>query len=557
MSSSDIHIPGYTIHSAIGHGGMASVYLATQESLNRKVAIKVLRNSTEAGIGERFINEARYIANLNSPHIITIYDISTLKNGDCYIAMEFIGGGEVADNLPGLTTVEGKLQVIRQIALGLGVVHENGIIHRDVKPSNILFREDGTAVLTDFGIAKEIDNDSDLTQVGFSLGSPSYSSPEQAQCLPIDSTTDIYSLGVVLLELLLGHNPFKGDSHTSTALNHIQLPVPELPSEYHYLAPLVNKMLAKDPGNRHQSARELIGEIDLALQMAGDAPQHTRPRRFGADQFRRLRLPALPAISLSAAFSRMLSAPASLLSRLGTTFVRHRAPLPTLSSGRLVGGLATVSLGALMVMVYFGAFYQSETEREITRLLEQAEQSMQAGRYIAPAADNARDLYRQVLQLDNTNLTAILGMKTAEQKQVEAYLAEGAQALADGRLQRPEQNNALHFFHQALAIDAKNSRAQTGIRKVIQEYIRLARIEMSESDYSDAHYYLDSGLNIAPNNAMLLSLSDEVRKREARALTQQQARQRPRTRQRQEKPPTVRTYIRSALDKLRSKMGGD
>lgn len=554
MSSSDIHIPGYTIHSAIGHGGMASVYLAIQESLNRKVAIKVLHNSTEAGIGERFINEARYIADLNSSHIITIYDISTLESGDCYIAMEFLGGGELADNLSRMTSAVAMLQLIREIALGLAVVHENGIIHRDVKPSNILFRNDGTAVLTDFGIAKEIDNDSDLTQVGFSLGSPSYSSPEQAQCFPIDLTTDIYSLGVVLLELLLGHNPFKGDSHTSTALNHIQLPIPELPLDYHYLVPLVSKMLAKDPSDRHQSARELIEGIDQALKMAAEAYPHTQPRRFGGRQFRRLRLPALPATSLSAASPMMRSTLASAISRLRARLDRYQVSLPTLSSGRLVGGLAAVSLAALVLVTYFGAFYQSETERQIARLLEQAEQNMQAGRYIAPVADNARDLYRQVLQLDNANLIAILGMKTAEQKQVEVYLAEGGQALADGRLQRPDNDNALHFFRQALAIDTENSQAQTGIRKVIQEYVRLARIEMSEHDYSDAQYYLDSGLNIAPNNAMLLSLSDEVRKRQA--LAQQQVRQRPRTEKRQDKPPTVRAYIRSALDKLRSKMGG-
>ena len=553
MDSSDIQIPGYTIHTAIGHGGMATVYLATQESLNRKVAIKVLHNRNEAAISERFINEARYIASLDSPHIITIYDISALENGDCYIAMEFIAGGDLAENSASMTSVHPVLHVVRQMAQALEVVHDNGIIHRDVKPTNILFRKDGTAVLTDFGIAKDADNAADLTQAGFSLGSPSYSSPEQAQCLPIDLTTDIYSLGVVLVELLLGYNPFRADSHTSTALNHIQLPVPALPAEFEHLSPLVEKMLAKHPGERYQSAGELILDIDQVLKMADGGRRSARSLRFPGDLLRRLRLPRLPHLSLAPVLPAMSGWRPWFRQHLAV-FASHFSPK---SARRLRYALTAVACGALMVVFYFGAFYQSETEREIDRLLGKAEQSMQAGHYMAPAADNARDLYRQVLRLDNTNLKAIWGLKTAEQKQVEAYLAQAARALEQGRLQRPEGENALHYFRQVLAIDAKNARARSGIMEVIQEYIRLARAEMSESDYSDATYYVDSGLNIAPSNAVLLSLGDEVKKRQQRALAQQRERRQQPIPATKQKSPTVRTYLRSALDKLRDKISGD
>ncbi|SEA11836.1 serine/threonine-protein kinase [Microbulbifer marinus] len=517
MNSFDIRIPGYTIHSAVGHGGMASVYLATQDSLNRKVAIKVLRNSSEAGIGERFINEARYIAGLNSPHVITIYDISQLESGDYYIAMEFVGGGDVTENLARLSTPRDILAMIRQVALALAVVHDNGIIHRDVKPTNILFRKDGTAVLTDFGIAKDVDSDSDLTQAGFSLGSPAYSSPEQAQCLPIDVTTDIYSLGVVLLELLVGQNPFKGDSHTSTAVNHIQQPVPALPAEFTYLAPLINRMLAKLPGERYQSCREMIADIEKILEMDDE--------RGGE-----------------------LSSPRpSALSRL---------------PGWIKGGLATLATSAALLAVYFGIFYQSETEREIERLLGQADLRMQAGHYLAPAGDNARDFYRQVLALDSTNLNAALGVKTAEQRQLDAYLTQGAQALQRGRLQRPEGENALHYFRQALQIDAANARAHAGIAQVIDEYIRLARAEIIDSDYRGAHYYVDSGLSIAPQNEVLLSLSTELKqKREQRQAqlqkAQQQKPQQQVTQKPKEKSRTVRTVIRNVLDKFRDTISGD
>lgn len=211
----------------------------------------------------------------------------------------------------------------------------------------------------------------------------------------------------------------------------------------------------------------------------------------------------------------------------------------------------------LIAAVYFGAFYQTETEREIEHLLHRAQQSMEAGRYMPPTADNAHELYRQVLKLEKTNLKAIWGVKTAEQKQVEAYLVQAAQALGDRRLQRPDGDNALHYYRQALAIDAKNARARTGIRDVIQEYIRLARTEMSESDYSEANYYVDSGLNIAPNNALLLSLRDELERRQEQVLVRQREQPQRRPAKTREETPTVRTYIRSALDKLRDKLGGN
>ncbi|WP_237067466.1 protein kinase domain-containing protein [Microbulbifer guangxiensis] len=556
MDSPDIQIPGYRIHTAIGHGGMASVYLATQESLNRKVAIKVLRHGNEPGIGERFINEARYIASLNSPHIITIYDIAALEGGDSYIAMEFVAGGDLAENAARLSSVHSALQVIRQVALALQVVHDSGIIHRDVKPTNILFRRDGTAVLTDFGIAKEIENPSDLTLAGFSLGSPSYSSPEQAQCFPIDLTTDIYSLGVVLLELLLGYNPFKGDSHTNTALNHIQLPLPELPSKIRHLSPLLEKMLAKDPGERYQSIGDLIIEIDRALTMADATAAPGSALQPVARFFGQLRWPAfaLPA-RLAARLPALLPTRAGLLrfrERVGRS-LRGVPPIPR--RGRQ--SLAAIACTVMMAIIYFATFSPSETEREIERLLQRAEQSMHAGRFMAPENDNAHDLYGQVLQLDHTNLKAIWGVKTAEQKQVEAYLAQADQALEQRRLQRPEGSNALHYYRQALAIHPENSRARTGIRQVIQEYIRLARDEMSESNYSQATDYVDGGLSIAPNNALLLSLRDEINKRREQLLAQQRQPPPRRVTRVREKPPTVRTYIRSALDKLRDKIDGD
>lgn len=494
MNSPDIRISGYDIHGPIGQGGMASVYLATQESLNRKVAIKVLRNSAEAGVGERFANEARFIASLNNSHVITIHDISTLDNGDCYIAMEFVGGGDLSENLGRFGDPASALGLVRQIAEGLAVVHDNGIIHRDVKPANILFREDGTAVLTDFGIAKNVDNNSDLTQAGFSLGSPSYSSPEQAQGHPLDNTTDIYSLGAVLLELLLGHNPFRGDSHTCTAINHIQLPVPKLSADLATLSPLVERMLAKKAGDRYPSCRELIEDIDRALE--------------SLDEGATPRAPSLPALA-----GRWRAA----------QFDKHRT------------GLMALAAAAILTALHFGFTHESETEREVRQLLEQARQSMQANRYTAPEGDNARHFYRQVLSLDSDNPTAIRGLQIVEDKQLDDYLAQGMQALEAGRLHTPEGDNALYYFRRALLVDADNARAETGMAQVTREYIRLARSAMRESDYKSAGDYIERGLGIEPDNEVLLALGTKL----------------------EQKTPSARKFIRNVFDKLREKIGSD
>ncbi|WP_237057294.1 serine/threonine-protein kinase [Microbulbifer sediminum] len=485
MNYPDIHIPGYTIHGQIGHGGMASVYLATQESLNRKVAIKVLRNSAEDGVNERFIKEAHFIASLANPHIITIHDISTLANGDYYIAMEYVGDGDLADNRHHFREPAAILQLIRQIAQGLAVVHDRGIIHRDVKPANILFREDGTAVLTDFGIAKDVDNNSDLTQAGSSLGSPAYSSPEQAQGQPLDITTDIYSLGVILLELLLGYNPYRGDSHTSTAINHIQRPIPALPDEFAYLQPLLDPMLAKQPADRFQSCHELA---DTIATMA-DAPAGVR-----------------------------------------TTTARAPALVPPRwLKGKMVP-LAGAGAGLVAIAcVIMALTYESETDRRIRELLQRAEQGLAEGRYISPEQDNARYYYRQVLLLDDNNPAAARGLRAVTKKRIEALVILGAEALEHDRLHRPKDDNAIHYYREALTLDPDNPQATAGIGQVTAEYIRRARAGLLEDDLERADYNVKWGLRISPDNRDLLALRSEL----------------------DEKMPAAKKFIRDVFGKLR------
>jgi len=208
-------IPGYTVHGLLGQGGMAEVWLATQESLQRKVAIKLLLDTSDDQFTRRFIREAHIVASLHHPAIVTIHDIGQLADGRHYLAMEFLGGGDLAQFKGHALAPERVLAIARQVAAGLDIIHDKGLVHRDLKPANLLFRDPDHIVISDFGIARNPDIDSDLTQEGVVVGSPAYSSPEQSQCQALDRRSDLYSLGVILAELLLGRNPFRGDSYAA------------------------------------------------------------------------------------------------------------------------------------------------------------------------------------------------------------------------------------------------------------------------------------------------------------------------------------------------------
>jgi serine/threonine protein kinase len=283
MSDPLIEIPGYTIHGQLGKGGMAEVYLATQNSLQRKVAIKVLSSAAEHDFIQRFINEGHIVASLNHPAIITIYDIDKLEDGRYYLAMEFIAGGDLSQYQGQVLAPSRALEIVRQVAAGLSVVHERGLVHRDIKPANILFRGDGSVVITDFGVAKDLAIDNDLTHFGVAVGSPAYSSPEQAQCEVLDQRSDIYSLGIVLLEMLTGANQFRGASYTQTVMNHVQMAVPLLPAALQGYQPLLERMLAKTPDARFARCRELLQALaalqddDLGATQFSPALKRTRP----------------------------------------------------------------------------------------------------------------------------------------------------------------------------------------------------------------------------------------------------------------------------------------
>lgn len=259
----DIELPGFDIERELGEGAMATVYLATQRSLQRKVALKVMAAALAAdpSFAERFLREGRTLARLSHPNTVTIHDIGNV--GSCYyMAMEYLPNGTLKERIQQGLDPELGLVYVRQVAAALGYAHSQGLVHRDVKPANILFRADGTAVLSDFGIAKSIEDNTQFTQVGFAVGTPSYMSPEQARGQEIDGRADLYALGVVLYEILTGKLPYNGKDSLSTALAHLTEPLPELPIEQGRYQDILRQLLAKDPAERFPTAGALIAALD-------------------------------------------------------------------------------------------------------------------------------------------------------------------------------------------------------------------------------------------------------------------------------------------------------
>lgn len=264
-----MNLPGYTIDREIDSGGMATVYLAIHESLQRSVALKVMAPSLVADrtFVERFLREGATVARLNHPNIVTIYDIGEEGNV-CYLAAEYLPGGNLKRRIGKGLAPEDALKVLAQLSGALAHAHSKGIIHRDIKPENILFRDDGAAVLTDFGIAKVVGS-ATLTDVGMSIGTPHYMSPEQAQGKTVDGRSDLYSLGVVFYEMLTGKPPYQSDDTFAIAFAHIKDPVPRLPVHLQRYQTLLDRLMAKNPNDRFANSEAFLHDVNRLLAGKG------------------------------------------------------------------------------------------------------------------------------------------------------------------------------------------------------------------------------------------------------------------------------------------------
>lgn len=404
-----MEIAGYRIVRTLGRGGMATVYLAEQESVQREVALKVMSTALlgDEQFGERFLREARIAARLRHPNVVQIHDVG-ISGQYHYIAMEYLPGGPVLRRAGEPRTAGFSLRVAAQIAGALDYAGAHGVVHRDLKPDNILLREDGSAVLTDFGIAHASDA-SRMTRTGAIIGTPHYMSPEQARGLPLDGRADLYGLGVVLYELLVGKVPYQASDSLAVGIMHITAPVPVLPEPLEWLQPLIDRLLAKDPDDRYQRGAEVAAAI-RAIERT--IPDLRETRVLHAVEAPSHHTPGVPEEPTLGRIDEVLRTPAR--ARVAAT-------------GRARRGLRWLMVGAMIAALVLGGLYlfqdrlrESLPKTRMNELMAQADLALQRGKLMG-SADSARELYGAALALDPDSLAARRGLGVVTQR-----LAEGA-----------------------------------------------------------------------------------------------------------------------------------
>jgi class 3 adenylate cyclase/tRNA A-37 threonylcarbamoyl transferase component Bud32 len=257
-----LSVHGYRVVSKIGRGGSSVVYLAERESDQQQVVLKILAS---AGLDEillqRFVQEFDIISSIDHPNVVKIYDRG-FSDRHAYIAMEYFPNGSLIEVIRQGLSARQALSLLAQAATALREVHNRGIIHRDIKPGNLMARADGSIVLADFGIAKRLDDDLSRTRQGELYGTPYYVSPEQIEGNPATLQSDIYSLGIIFHEMLTGQRPFESESVSGVIAMHVSAPRPKLPGELAEYQGLLDRMIAVDPRARYKSAEELLQGID-------------------------------------------------------------------------------------------------------------------------------------------------------------------------------------------------------------------------------------------------------------------------------------------------------
>jgi len=492
-------IPGYRIEREIGRGGMATVYLALQESLNRHVALKVMNPvlTTDDDFKTRFLNEGHIVGQLSHSNIVTVFDIG-VHDDHYYLSMELLRGGSLRDKIRQGLPLGMALKVAQALGNALGYAHSRGFIHRDIKPPNVLFREDGSAVLTDFGIAKALGSNSQLTRTGYAFGSVGYMSPEQSLGKPIDHRADLYSFGVMFWEMLTGERLYEATDAFALALKHATAPIPSLPTELQAFQPVIQKLLAKEPEERFEKAEEFVAAIDrLQLELSLTDAALTNPQQ-----------PAVSERPNAEAPARRASEPqdATLLATAA-----NQSPTPKPSSG---GGMKYALLVLVLVALGAGGYVMlqaplpgPETAEPDTTEVPQTPPLATTNNTPEPTVSTTDP--QQIPEQPTTE------QPTTEQ-QIAALLEQGRAHMTAGRYNTPADDNAFKAFSAVQALDADNEEA----RQALLELGRMAQVEKIIQRASElfrqgaAQDSLDAiaiGLRLQADNAALQALEAEVR----------------------------------------------
>lgn len=495
-----MEIPGYKIQREIGKGGMATVYLATQESLGRDVVLKILDDvrMDESDLGDRFLAEGRILASLKHPNIITIYDIG-IANDLLYISMEYVQGGDLKQRLELPMSPDEVLDYLHKVASALGEAHRHGIVHRDVKPANILFSDDETPVLTDFGIAKEVDTESDLTSTGIFLGSPNYVSPEQADGQKIDGRADIYSMGCIFYEMLTGSKPYISSSVIDIVIQHKQGPIPELPEELSEFQPLLNKMMAKKRDDRFAEADDLCKAI-AALQKRRAATGQTvdfevTTEKILKDEEARKKRANKILMGLILLAMVMFSS---------LKYIEIRIKTDPLTSNKIS---TNTTLDTAPVTVATAAAAQANPATPVTP----AEKGTEPGD--AQTGGSSSTASRPV-----TMAAAAPEPEPVSQDVMNALIWLGKQSLEEYKLTYPAKDNAYYYFTRLLELDPGNKDAISGILEIADRYAVQAEQALARNDFQKMQTYIEYGLRINPQNESLLALKKLASSRDTSLL---------------------------------------
>ncbi len=473
----NVQIPGYKLLRTLGEGGMATVYLAMQESLDREVALKVMSPVLAANetFCEQFMKEGRITAKLTHPHLMTVHDIGS-HQGVYYLASEYLPAGTLRERMDRLSTAE-CLEIARDIASGLAYAHEKGFVHRDVKPGNIMFRANGTAVLADFGIAKAMKSVSAATMAGNAIGTPDYMSPEQAQATPVDGRSDLYSLGAVLFETLTGSKPYQANDAYAVALMHVTEPVPRLPEKQAWLQPLIDGLMAKKPEQRFTNGEAFIAACDRLVQANPQAAASAREQRSARRR----------------AVSAGGSAPSTAISQ----------PVRGIAGNRQRLGLLGAGAAALVAAIALGWYFTHRTNGPDTNLPATTTPNVQQPVTPPPLMPDNNAAAAALAKLDLPTLLA----------RGNEYLVYGQKNFGD-KLDFPAGDNAIDLFLEATKREPGNATATQGLAQIAAFYEQAAGGALKNGLYTATDEFIQKGLRADPKNAGLLKLQADLAKAE-------------------------------------------
>lgn len=464
----------YTIIRLLGVGGMAEVYEALETELNRGVALKVVssRNNRDDEAVPRFNREVLSAAKLNHRSIVPIYSVGHDQQRELlFYSMRLLPGGDLSKRIAaGKLTVPESLRILREVAKAFAHAHSRNVVHRDVKPANILFDDEDFPMLTDFGIAKALDTDGRLTKEGHAMGTALYMSPEQVCGEDVDARTDLYGLGVVLFEMLTGRPPYEGDAR-EVVFKHIGQPVPKLPDAFASLQPLITTLMAKARTDRPRDAEALIALIDqlprsgLEAWDLAPAPIDVRPE--------------------------LLDRPLTSPQQSSATVLAPSAPLRRKRVPRAVAAAVAV----LIIAAASGGWWMQEQAAQQER--ERAEQvakqqrlksEADARQKLADAQEQERIKNEEVLRQAQLNQESAAQGLAAEAKTREQQEAERKRQLAEQKdkddaaaLAKAQADTKAAADEQAKLQKDSQEAAEQALQKKNEEAERLRQAEIDQA----------------------------------------------------------------------------